>query len=173
MGKVKLVAPLSEWQVNAMNQQLHGLVEELEGSRKNPVCIWKETLSLHLYRLIFTWYFKAFLQVLLWLTCVNTHIFKVSLALVPLLLRVWGSLKHSFSSTRPVSWRVTQFTHIIWAMEHVIASRAIFALSLGNLKSSGCHVVTCVAWHVNQGLFNNFSSAVERFSSFGHLTHCP
>lgn len=49
MGKVKLAMSLSEWEINAMNHQLLGSVEDLEGGgKKKPVCIKKETLKLHL-----------------------------------------------------------------------------------------------------------------------------
>lgn len=60
----------------------------------------------------------------------------------------------------------------VWATERVIANRAIFAPSLGNLKSSDRQEPTCGAWmlqHFNQGHFNNLSRVMERFSSSRHL----
>lgn len=107
-----------------MNHHLFGLVEDLEGCKKNQkkpdknrVSIKKETLRLHLHSLILLWYFVAFLQAVLWLTCLNTHVFKVSLTSAHSLLRAPNSLKHSLSSAQ-VSWHVPQLTcKICWQSE--------------------------------------------------------
>lgn len=45
MGKVKLVASLSEWEISAMNHQLLGLVENLEGGGKKPLFAQGKELS--------------------------------------------------------------------------------------------------------------------------------
>lgn len=45
MGKVKVAMSLSEWEINAMNHQLLGSVEDLEGGGKKPNCLHKERNS--------------------------------------------------------------------------------------------------------------------------------